>query len=295
MIPMLLLLACGTGQDSLTWQESWEVLAIQDDRSLLDARLTRSNTGLVRGQGHVRLDQIAPREVPIIYGRDALPSETLDVGAISIGPDQLVQSEDTWELTIRSEEVDVRITMESNSTYDSPPPAHRPGWEIEAPVTHATVQGFIRSGSRSSLVQGRGVILHRKGPSPPGLKGTHRLSAFVLDKDLSLGIDQTGADALSWAHGKGRNWNADTALVRRLEDGIVEMDYRPGAPILARLLPALPHSRRHPLDHLSGLEQWLLGLLRGQAERKIRGATAEIVIEDTVYKATGMILVVDYR
>jgi len=295
MIPLILLLACGTGRDALTWQESWELLAIQTDRSLLDARFTRSNTGLIRGQGHVRLDQVAPREVPILYGRDALPRETLDVGAISIGPDQLIQNGDSWELTIRSGEVDVRITLDSDSTFHSPHPIQRNGWEVEALVTNSTVQGFIRAGDRSSLIQGRGVILHRKGSRPPGLKGTHRLSAFVVDNHVSLGIDQTGADALAWAYGNGRSWTSDTALIRRLEGGVVEMDYRPGAPILARLLPASPHHRRRTWAHLSGMEQWLLGLLHGQAERRIRGAIAEVLIEDQLHKATGMIAVVDYR
>ncbi len=304
MIAAWLLLACGSGADSLWWQDSWEVLAVGRDRAVVDARFFQTNTGLIRGQGHVRFDRFAHREVPIFYGRDALPGDTLPgdtlpgdtqaLGALRVGPDQLLEKDGTWDLRVLSGELDARLTLQPDDT-PAPPTLQRDGWQVDAVVPSASVEGILRAGQRNSMLQGRAVILHRQGDRPPARKGTHRVAAFVMDAEFSLGIDQTGSDALAWAWVDGRSWSADSALVRRLEDGIVEMDFRPEAPIVARLVPVPPHHRRLLWDHLSGLEQWMLARVTGRAERRIRGANAEVLVGEKTLKAPALILVEDYR
>jgi hypothetical protein len=122
-----------------------------------------------------------------------------------------------------------------------------------------------------------------------------RVAAFVMGEDFSLGIDQTGSDALAWAWVDGRSWSAESALVQRVGDGVVEMDFRPEAPIVARLVPVPPHHRRLLWDHLSGLEQWVLSQVTGRAERRIRGANAEVRVGERTLEAPALILVEDYR
>jgi hypothetical protein len=300
MIGAWLLLACGSGADSLWWQDSWEVLAVGRDRAVVDARFFRTNTGLIRGQGHVRFDRIAHREVPVFYGRDALPRDTVipesteALGALRVGPDQLLEKDGTWDLRVLSGELDARLTLQPDDT-PAPPTLQRDGWQVDAVVPSASVEGILRAGQRNSMLQGRAVILHRWGHRPPARKGTTRVAAFVMDAEFSLGIDQTGADALAWAWVDGRSWSTESALVRRVGDGVVEMDFRPEAPIVARLVPVPPHHRRLLWDHLSVLEQWVLARVTGRAERRIRGANAEVRVGEKTLEAPALILVEDYR
>jgi hypothetical protein len=126
MIGAWLLLACGTGTDSLWWQESWEVLVVDRDRAVVDARFFQTNTGLIRSQGHVRFDRFAHREVPIFYGRDALPGNTEALGALRVGPDQLVEKDGVWDLRILSGHLDARLTLHPDDT-PSPPPSRETG------------------------------------------------------------------------------------------------------------------------------------------------------------------------
>jgi hypothetical protein len=238
--------------------------------------------------------------VPIFYGRDALPRNTVipesaeALGALRVGPDQLVEKEGTWDLRIRSGELDARLTLHPDDT-PAPPTLQRDGWQVDAVVPSASVEGILRAGQRSSLLQGRAVVLHRRGDHPPSRKGTMRVAAFVMDEKFSLGIDQTGSDALAWAWVDGRSWSTESARVRRLENGVVEMDFRPEAPILARLAPVPPHHRRLLWDHLSVLEQWVLARVTGRAERRIRGADAEVLVGEKTLRAPALILVEDYR
>jgi hypothetical protein len=294
MIGAWLLLACGSGTDSLWWQDSWEVLAVGRDRAVVDARFFQTNTGLIRGQGHVRFDRFAHREVPISYGRDALPGDTEANGGLRVGPDQLLEKEGTWDLRVLSGELDARLTLQPDDT-PAPLALQRDGWLMEAVVPSASVEGILRAGQRNNMLQGRAVILHRQGDRPPARKGTMRVAAFVMDEEFSLGIDQTGSDALAWAWIDGRSWSTESALVRRVGDGVVEMDFRPEAPIVARLVPVPPHHRRLLWDHLSGLEQWVIARVTGRAERRIRGANAEVLVGEKTLQAPALILVEDYR
>jgi hypothetical protein len=292
-----LLLACTSGESSLFFQESWEVLAINNDHSLLDIRFSRGNTGILREQGQSRFDFVHGKEVPILYGRGALPRDTLSAGekGVSIGPDKLQQVPGGWDVQFKSSDLNARLVLRHQPGVDpATTPKNKP-WQIEALSTKATIEGVLHAGARSQLVSGHAVVLRRHGDTPPGLRGVTRVAAFILDEDASLGIDQRGPNALAWAHANDRSWNAETAVVRRLADGVVEMDYRPAAPILARLEPGKSRLRRQPWEHLYGLERWLLSLALGVPDRRIRSATAQVQIGKESFRAPAMIVVVDYR
>jgi len=292
-----LLLACATGESSLFFQESWEVLAINNDQSLLDIRFSRGNTGILKGQGQSRFDLVLGKEVPILYGRNALPRDTEPTPetGLAIGPDKIQQTPEGWDVQFQSSELNARLTIQNQPNVETVQTRLSPSWQVDAPSTLAHIEGFVHAGTRSSLINGQSVVLHRYGDDPPGLRGTTRVAAFVLHEDASLGVDQRGVNALAWAHTEGRSWNAETAVVKRLSGGVVEMDYRPSAPIVARLEPGKSRLRRQPWEHLYGLERWLLGIARGVPDRRIRSATAEVRVGEASFRAPALILVVDYR
>ncbi|MEE2751403.1 MAG: hypothetical protein VX519_08225 [Myxococcota bacterium] len=292
-----LLLGCATGDSSLFFQESWEVLAINNDQSLIDIRFSRGNTGLLKGQGQSRFDLVLGKEVPILYGRNALPRDTQPApeAGLLIGPDKIQQVPEGWNVQFQSSELSARLTIQDQPGNEPLEPPLSDSWQVAAHSTLAHIEGFVHAGTRSNLINGQSIVLHRYGDDPPGLRGTTRVAAFVLSEDASLGVDQRGTDALAWAHAEGRSWNAETAVVKRLSEGVVEMDYRPSAPIVARLEPGKSRLRRQPWEHLYGLERWLLGVVRGVPDRRIRSATAQVQVGEASFRAPALILVVDYR
>jgi len=292
VIALLALLAC----DGLTDQETWEVFAINDDLAVLDARLGTTNTGLLRGQGHVRFDWLFTDEVPVYHGRDGLPEEVehLPDGGLRVGPDALSHDPESgfWQLEVRDEEA--RARLELRPTLGGPAPltwedgdGH---WTVEAPVVLGDVRGYLKSGARDALVDGHAVIFHRHGDAAPTLAGQARHGVYILGDDLSIGLDQTGARATSWAIAGDLAFDARDARLAIGERGRMVIDLRPTADVVAHVLPRRPRSVRRPLEHLVWLERWLLRIWRGTPVRRVQGAKVRLLLGGQALEARGVIV-----
>ena len=301
MIGLALWLACGGGPDALTYQESWELLGINTNGALLDARFSRTNTGVLRGQGHARIDWLFPRQTPIFYGRDALPRDTVvgETLGIQVGPDHILKQSGQWDLQVNAGEFDARIQLQEQ--VPGPGALHwddqgeSDTWTVASHVALGEIGGFLRAGRRDSVVQGHGALLTRHGTTPPGLSGTRRTTAVVLEEGLTIGIDQTGSRALAWAVVGPIAYDASTAAIHRPEPGVVELDFRPSADIVARLHTRKPHLRRFPWEHLTWLERHLVGLVKGIPVRRLQAARAEITVAGESHRAKGLVVVTDYE
>ena len=105
MTTLLLLASCLGPVGGMDRQEQWLVLGINSDSSLLDVRLSTSNTGMLAGQGQVRVDWVPLQDGGLGYARKAL-SEDVSTSAtgIEVGPDSLQSQSDSWVLKIQSGE-----------------------------------------------------------------------------------------------------------------------------------------------------------------------------------------------
>ena len=126
MISILLIAGCLGPEGGADYQEQWMVLGINSDSSLLDVRFASSNSGMLAGQGHVRLDWVPLQEGNLGYARQALlPDMSVEDSGIQVGPDSLQKDADQWVLKIQSGELDSRIQVENlilepqSSTTDS--------------------------------------------------------------------------------------------------------------------------------------------------------------------------------
>jgi hypothetical protein len=290
------LLACA----QLQQQDEWELIALNADLSILDARIRHGNTGWLRGQGQVRMDWLFRGQTPVIFARDGLPEETEDLGerGLRVGPDALRLLDDgTWTLEVRDESARAQLTL--TPQIGGPAPVDRiealGAWTLEAPVVLGELQGMLSAGSRSQLVDGRAVLTHRSGDDPPAVRGTDRLAVYLLGRGLTVGVDQTGGQVIAWAIVGDLVFDARDARVTRGEKGRLVIDLRPTADLVAHVLPRQPRHTRSPWDRLHALERWATGLWRGTPERRTQGARARLLIGGEPLETRAVIVEETYR
>ena len=293
MINALLALLVGCGE--LTTQDHWELIGINHDLSVLDARITTGNTGLLKGQGHVRVDWLFRDQTPVYHGRDGLADEVTvpERGGLMVGPDGLaLMEDDSWRLQVRDAEAQAELSLVPQ--LGGPPAVVWTDGErsttLSAPVVLGGLHGFLSSGSRSALVDARAVLTHRTGDATVALVGTRRLAVYVLGEGLTIGMDQTGGQALAWAVVGDLVFDARDARLTEGEKGRLVLDLRPTADLVVHVLPRRPRSIRHPWEHLHRLERWLLSAWHGTPRRRTQGAQARLLIGGEALEARAVIL-----
>jgi len=303
---------CGNRpQDKLTWRESWEILALGHDGDLVDARITVGNTGLLRGQAHLRAERWSLDEAPIIYARDIAPVEVdmnADRTAVRLGYDGLELGEDPsapkrW--TLRARDNTARILLQVDPLEPAPPQpqAWQEGggqWTLSAPAVRAHITGWVSAPNQGGLVEGYGALLHRGGD---GLPADPRRTVLVASADVGVGVDIQGGRSLSWAwldgqtipvrHPKldlreARKTKTNAKSSRRgpstLHFDLVEKDS--ASTMSADGLDVELHwnrkirGRRLLYEHLLGPEQRLMSWIGQWRERRVRRGWARISLGD---------------
>ncbi len=288
--------ACG----DLTQQDTWEILGVNQDLAVIDARLETSNTGFLKGQGRIRFDWIFRDQTPVYHGRDGLPGEILspESGGLMVGPDGLSLGEDgTWSLEVRDEETRAMVSL--RPSLGGPAPMtwedDHGDWTVEFPVVLGELGGFVTSGPRSALVKGHGVLTHRHGDAPPAFAGTQRLAVYILGEDTTLGVDLTGPRAVSWAIIGDYAFDARDARLNKGKRGRLVLDLRPTADLVAHVLPRRPRSVRRPWEHLHLLERWLLKGWHGNPVRRTQGGRVNLLIGGESLEARAVIVEVTWE
>ncbi|MCK6505347.1 hypothetical protein L6R53_18425 [Myxococcota bacterium] len=308
LLTTLLLAGCGRHPtDALTWRESWEMLVITRDGGLVDARVTVSNTGLLRAQGHLQADRWSEDALPILYSRDAAPAEVqVDPArrSVHLGMDGLAQGEDpaapaTWTLRARDDQASVLLHLHPLGEGAAPRQAWQAGggqWAVEAPVPLGEVSGWFGAQERGGLVEGWGALLHRGGDGWPAGR---RLTLLVAGRDVGLVLDTQGEGQLSWAQVEGEPLALGAATVELAPTlsgdagppGTSTVRFAEGVEVELRLGRAVA-GRRLLYEHLLGAEQRLLhwtgqwrerrtwrgwARVRWQGQERVAGAALVIV------------------
>lgn len=308
----LWLMACvggGASGDAAPWrledagllgQESVELLGLNVDSSVIDLRVSRSNTGLLRGAGAFSLELDGRRELPLSYGRRGPPTMvTAEDGALLIGPDGLRRDGAAWTIDARDIDLDLRLRLtpydEGGPTPEAVVTSGRGRFGAEALVGAGALRGVLRAGTRDLLVDGWGVLTRRRGDDPPALRGAARTALFVHTAGFSMGVDLTGGVALCWAR------LGDEALDARdcklTEDGrLVSFDLRPSAPIGGLVqLWRQPSAQAAPRYGLSDPEVWLLNTIIGRPTRALRAGAATVYGPGGSFAAQALALTVRYE
>jgi len=293
--------ACsGPPPEHPSWREQWELIALAEDGGLVDARISVGNTGLLRGQGHLRADRWSADEVPIQFSQDVAPVEvSVDAARtqIHLGWQGLERgldpsSPDGWSFQAQDTETSFSIQLAPQAPPAPPAAAWQEGhgeWRVEATVPRGRVTGWASSGDRGGYLAGWGTLLHRGGD---GLPAGRRLTLLVDGSDLAVGLDLQGRGALSWA------W-IDGAAVALGEPELHLGGPGPGTVRFASGLEVVLHQNRkvggHALiyDHLLDGEQWLVSALDQWRERRVHRGWARVRWQGQERLAGAALIVVD--
>jgi hypothetical protein len=292
MIGLWLTLACSNPLSGAQEIQTWEVLSTHRDGSMLDVRFSQGNTGMIVGQGRVRADWLPLQDPAIQYARHALSGDIRTTGpSVWIGPDRLEKEPKTWSLQLQSDPMSARLQI--HDTLTSPAESIESNWKINT-LFAGPISGVIRSGAQSAILNGFALGIHRQGKNPPGLRGTQRVSAAVLDQDISIGIDQSGAQALAFAQIGDQSLDTSTAVLKRSAQGI-HLDFRPATDLEVLIKPQKPHLKSDPWEHLYAVERWFAGMRFGRPVRRVRAGHADIRLGERRLSAQAVISVNDFK
>lgn len=274
-------------EETLMWRESWEMIALLDGRSVLDARMTVGNTGLLRGAGRLRFNLWEPQHVPLLFSRyDSPDAVTLnpETGTATIDTDGFNKEDGSWALRLADDTLNslVRLTP---AAVDAPPAVARgSGWTMAADVPFGTISGWISAGeNRGGLISGRGVLIQRHGTAPP----TPRRSAYVLSNSFQLIADIQGDTAIWWASLDGQALKTEGSTA----------DFPVRGPITLQLPEATVTIRRRkkrgltrPFSHLLSFESLLATPITGQPARRAQLAQAIATIGGQTITAPAILI-----
>jgi|GEM_PF-1420820 len=270
--------------DALTYTERWELLGVTGDGAVVDARVTVSNSGLLRGQGRVEVDHWPRAGEPIRYARWSAPSATdrsADGRSVTLDTDQLRGTGDrveSWHLRARSDDANAVLQVQGRG-QGIPTVTAATGsgeWSVGAPVGAGMLQGWFEAGERGGKVDGWGIVLHRGGDGRPG---DTRRGAYVLSDDLVLGIDEHGPTTLAWGLRDGRPLDMSTARLT-VTAGVVGLDLRPAEDLAVQLDLTSAHGRTDRTAHWTPPERWAAGVMGGRTDRVVAGAQVAVVVGD---------------
>lgn len=297
---ILWLLACAQGEDSLRFQESWEVLLLDADRSVMDVRFSRSNTGTLKGTPSVRAELGRRDQAPVRFGFDGWPGdfEAYEDGGVRIGPDKLRQQSPAWELSLQEgaemgDPRDARLLL-AGAGASSDPHALGEGWTGTVQEIYADVHGFLRSGARDQLVSGRAVVLHHAGDRPPVLSGTERTLVVVLADGLSIGAEQVGAEGMGWALIGEMAVDADP-LLTQIDEENWSIDFAPEYPLTVQVRARALVIQSDPWEHLTKAELAALSVTLGQPIRTVRTGRAVVELDGRTLQASAVVVQVRYE
>ena len=210
--------------DRLTWRESWELIVLTGGGQVVDARMTVGNTGLLRGQGHLRLDRWAEGTSPIHHHRRAAPGETgvwPERERVRMGADLLDLERHTWTLRVHSDDAQGVIHLAPTDALKVAPAVGMTPtgqWSMTASVPTGRASGWVEAGKRGGQVDGRGFLLYRGGDGMP--RGARR-TLLLQGGDLSVGLEEHGDLTLAWLHTGGAALDTTGARLVETREGWV--------------------------------------------------------------------------
>ncbi len=209
-------------EDRLTWRESWELILITGKGQIVDARVAVGNTGLLKGQGHLRFDRWVEGGAAINFGTRSAPSQTgvwAERERVRIGGDLLDLERQNWTLRVQSDEANAVVHLAPTSSLQvTPATAPAPGgrWTVAATLSDGRATGWVEAGERGGAIDGRGVLLYRGGDGV--LQGPRR-TLILQGGDASIGYDGQGDFILAWLHLDGQALDASGAGLVETSDG----------------------------------------------------------------------------
>ena len=282
----LALVGCvGRPDDGPTWRETWEMLVATDDGGLIDARITVGNTGIYKGQGHLRLDRWRAKDSPINFARTTAPADAgvwAERDRVRVGPDRLGVERRGWTLRVTDTETSAVVHLEDNGgpRPEASTKSQRIGsWTQSIPLSAGTASGWLEAGARGGAVSGHGLVTYRGGDG--GMQWPRRAVYVLGGADTSIGVDDHGENHLRWGQIDGRELVMDDAKLSLGPEGALVLDLRPAEDVQIELYARDTGGRTDPHRGLSDLEAQVLRTLGGPPVRRVTLLQGTLIGTDT--------------
>ena len=195
---IVLLLACSSFIP--TERESLELLALTDNGDIFEVRFTKGDTGIFKGQGHVRVHRWIREQTPMSYILNTSPADTnIDATSARFGPLKLYKNNNSWSLYIRSEELNASATFAITTT---PVTKTEKDWTVEVLEQNGDFRGWASAQQRSAPINARATLVHRHGT---GILTDPKETLIMFGKNFHLGIEKQGDLELIWGEWQGES------------------------------------------------------------------------------------------
>jgi len=281
----LCLAACSSAPaDKLTWRDVWNLVVVDESGLLVDAQLIRSNTGLLRGQGHLNMTVFPTRDSAVVLYHSAPPQAvTVDPvsGSLRLMQNGLEHRDDGgWTLNVREGREALDATFHLTPAAPEIPPVTlvegQRQWALGVPVSHGQVTGAWRAGHQGGLIQGHGVLVRQNMDTWPGVE-PRRSSLYLISADQSIGVEMVGERSLAWLATDGEVLTSTTVTMKR-QGRQLELSLEPELPVTAKIRVGVRSIVRETWGHLLPFERWLVRIAAGWPLRSYERGRAQVSV-----------------
>lgn len=295
-VACLVLTACVSAPaDRLAWREAWNLVIMDDGGLLIEAELSRANTGLLRGQGHLAMTIFPRAESAVVLRRTTPPGAVSSdpiSGSIDMTFDRLEHDRDGWTLHVREGRDALDATLHlTQSAPELAPTTMVEGqrqWVLGVPVPRGQATGAWRAGEQGGLIRGQGVLVRQSSDTWPGSEPA-RTSLYLITPERSIGVEQVGERSTTWVADSDGVRTGTTASIQR-RGRQLDLSLEPDLPITAQVRLSARAIVREPWDHLLPFERLLARLLADWPLRTHQRGRAEIRVADQTFTSTALLV-----
>ena len=190
-MPLIFLFACLPP----TYRDSWEVLALLENGQLFEARFTKGDTGILKGQGHLRVNRWIHRATPMSFHLDTPPEiSILNDSEADFFTHQLYRQDDVWKLQMRADEFNASVYFRPHQVQ--PIVEEATDWSVKISPQMDAV-GWTTADKRSALLEGHAAIFRRNGSQ---LLQSERYLFLGFDSQNYWGAEWSNQIAFSWGN-----------------------------------------------------------------------------------------------
>ncbi len=293
---VVLLAACaGPPSQRLTWRESWELVGLGDDGTLFTARVTRANSGLLRGQAHLHA-QVLPVRSSAVALRRSVPPQAVELSedgqSMRLAYNRMELRDNTWTLSIREGQQAMDATWHlSRQAPELAPVTLVEGqrqWLLGAPMPLAQLSGAWSAGDQGALVRGSALLLRQSSDTWPSSQRGRR-SFYLLADGYALAVEQVGAATLAWLATETGIEVARTA--RFVRDGRkLRISLEPDLPVTVTMRGGKSETSLQPWGHLLALERTAVRAAFGWPQHSWNRGRAVLTREGVELRSHGLLV-----
>lgn len=256
-MPLIFLLACLPPAQ----RESLEVLAFLEDGQLFEARFTKGDTGILKGQGYIRVNRWIHRSTTMSFHMNLPPQlSSLTQDGADFFTHQLYRQEDIWKLQMRSDEFNASVYFRPQS-IDSVVEQNE-NWNIDLIHPNLEAVGWTTAEERSALLKGSAALFRRSGTA-----------LLESERYLFLGYDSQNYWGAEWSNQASFGWGMVDQISYRSQD--VDIQSTPegieikSADKTVIFKPERRLGRDNQYNHLSSVEKQLSSPFLSTDDRSI--------------------------